>query len=73
MHMAVAYGLVKPKRVKGENKNEKVDGKGNNLWNDEEEELRISQTGKYPRCAVCYKRIQVGFTVDSCHLFAQKK
>ena len=73
MHMAVAYGLVKPKRVTGENKNEKVDSKGDNLGNDEEEELRISQTGKHPRCAVCYKRIKVSFTVDCRHLLEQKK
>ena len=59
MHMAIAYGLVKPKRVKGDNQNKQVDGKVDNPENEEEEDLRISQTGKYPRCAVCYKRIQV--------------
>ena len=59
VHMAIAYGLVKPKRVKGEKQDGKVGGKGDNLENDDDE-LKISQTGKYSRCAVCCRRIQVG-------------
>lgn len=59
LHMAIAYGLVKPKRVKGDNQDEKVSDKGDNLENDNIE-LMFSQTFKNPRCAVCCRRTQVG-------------
>ena len=59
VHMPIAYGLVKVKKVGTDTGRTK---KGDNQCKESTEEdlVNLSQSGnKYPRCSVCNKRIQV--------------
>ena len=63
LHMAIAYGLVKSKKVKGDSQDGRVTGKGS-ASEGVDDELSFSQSSRHPRCGVCCKRIQVCDTLN---------
>ena len=58
LHMAIAYGLVKSKKVKGNSQDGRAPEEGSNSQ-AVSDDLDFSQSSRHPRCAICVKRIQV--------------
>lgn len=64
VHMPIAYGLVKVKKVGAETGRSK---KGNNSVASDDDLGNLSQTSnKHPRCSVCNKRIQADDHTLNC-------